>query len=176
MDGGVVPVADGGGGGAGSSCIDGMQCMLACRANDRACIAGCINSVAPEHRRVTQVVADCAQRHQCRDPNCIFQNCQREAQACGEAGGGPPGGADGGVVNPPGPGGTDTCADFVQCLSACNPRDQQCPNNCIQRVRRQSTQLSNALMMCMARNQCGDMDCARTRCRAEMRSCMADRN
>ncbi len=185
------PDAGQGGGGGGGSCIDAMQCALNC-ANDAECIAGCLAAVAPEHRQVTQAMLECGQRNNCADPNCLMQRCQEEAQACGRAGGGggggnPPGGADGGRPpnpgdmdgggGPPNPGGngTDSCADFLQCAMACPPNDQQCGGGCTRNVRAQSTELMNAVMMCMMRAGCRDFNCGRTSCPNQFQACMADR-
>ena len=175
QDGGVI-VGDVGG--DGTSCIDGLTCMANCRAGDRACVARCISGVEPQQRDAIQAVATCAQRHNCQNPNCILENCQRETQACGAAGGGQPPnpGGDGGG-GPPQPGdGDSTCAEFVQCIDGCNPRDRQCPDTCMRNVRPQSADLANALVQCMMRSQCRDMTCVRARCADQMRPCMADRN
>ncbi len=191
MDGGPMPPRGDGGAPQGGGCIGGMECFFACRAGDQRCISGCIDGVEPQHRAVTRRSVTCAQQNNCQDPDCFMGRCQAEARACGQAGGGGgqppgpgagdggpmPGPGDGGQGGPPQPGGgNDTCADFIGCLEACPDRDNQCPNNCMARVRQASAEVTNALVSCMMNSQCMDMTCARTRCANQMRRCMADRN
>ena len=174
QDAGAVVVEQDADAGQGTTCVEAMECVLECDPTSRSCPQQCLTNVDPSQRTEAEAVFRCAQRNECTGFQCLMQNCQNEAQACGEAGGGGPGpgGADGGMGPPPE--GNLTCAEFLTCADACGPRDQNCMGTCSDGVRRESNQLSNALIQCMMRNRCMDLDCGRRSCPEEAAACVRD--
>ena len=173
------------------------------RCEDQACMDACVDRAQPgAHRRAAQAMMQCSRDNDCANAanmqQCMMRNCMRQAQACGQAGGGggPPGpGADGGVppnqpdIGPPpgpgdvGPGGGGTppgqdrsCSEALGCANQCGAQNQQCIMNCFGGIRQSSNGVVDSLLNCVGRS-CG-LDfgqCATDNCAAQMQACRNDR-
>jgi hypothetical protein len=165
------------------SCDRLYSCLYQC--SDSNCANECEQKSYPIAISEFNAYVNCADQNGCSPFNleCSRNHCQRELQACATKDDDLPADitqtTNSTPINtePSNAGATTVASDFLncgglyECLSACDPNNQSCIDQCVQSSSEYDVSLINVMLQCFNNNQCQDTYCVNTYCTNEVINC-----